>query len=55
MQLALGNMLDEAIRRVIGGEPLASFCDWFVAQLVPAMEMALLRAPTILRRRVAWS
>lgn len=41
MQLALGNLLDEAIRRVIGGEPLASFCAWFVAQLTPAMEMAI--------------
>ncbi len=37
MQQALNNMLDEAIRRVIGGEPLSSFCAWFVAELDSAL------------------
>jgi len=37
MQQALNSMLDEAIRRVIGGEPLAAFCAWFVAELQSAI------------------
>jgi len=37
MQQALNSMLDEAIRRVIGGEPLSSFCAWFVADLQSAI------------------
>ncbi len=40
LQQTLENMLDEAIRRVIGGEPLASFCAWFVATLEPAMDLS---------------
>ena len=38
MQQALNNILDEAIQRVIGGESLASFCAWFVADLESALD-----------------
>lgn len=33
-------MLDEAVRRVMGGEPLPSFCEWFVATLESAMDLS---------------
>lgn len=36
LQQALEDMQEEALHRVIGGEPLVSFCAWFVAQLPPA-------------------
>ena len=38
LQHAIGQLLDEAIARVIAGEPLASFCAWFVSAMQPGMD-----------------